>query len=161
MALDDLRLRAATYADADALLRWRNDPESRAASFQQREVSRAEHGAWLERKLADPDTQLLVGTACGSPLGAVRLERAGDDVLEAHIVLAPEARGRGFAPALLSMAARECGARNGPARIRARVKSANVRSRRAFERAGFRKGSEREGVVLYELDVRRVGDDQD
>jgi predicted dehydrogenase/RimJ/RimL family protein N-acetyltransferase len=133
----DLGLRRATDRDADLLLRWRNDPIARAASFDTKEIRPAEHRAWLEQKLADPGTRLLVATTDGVPVGQLRLEVAGKDVVELHIALAPEARRRGLAPPLIVLAAHEHAPALGAARLLARIKPGNEPSRRAFIRAGF------------------------
>jgi predicted dehydrogenase/RimJ/RimL family protein N-acetyltransferase len=133
-----LALRAATTEDAERLLGWRNDPATRAASFNEAEVSSGEHRAWLARTLADPDRRLFVATANGVPVGQLRLDRLSGGDVEVHIALAHEARGRGLAAPLLELVVRERAAVLGGTRVFARVKRGNEPSRRAFLRAGFR-----------------------
>ena len=80
----DLWVRPATEADADALLRWRNDPVTRAASRDTGEVGAEQHRAWLAATLADPGRHLLlaVGRAgatsapCGGTAGTTASGRS-------------------------------------------------------------------------------------
>jgi RimJ/RimL family protein N-acetyltransferase len=141
-----LRLRPATIADADLLLAWRNDPETRAASFTSDEISRDTHVRWLERKLADADCALLIVEHGGQPVGQVRLDREGD-AAEIHIALAPAARGRSLGREALRAAVTATPEVLGARRVEARVKEDNVASLRAFEAAGFRVVGRERGVV--------------
>jgi RimJ/RimL family protein N-acetyltransferase len=77
------RLRRATEADAELLLEWRNDPDTRSASFEQQPIGIEEHRAWLGRRLADPDCVLLVVELDGTPSGSMRLDRDEPDTAEA------------------------------------------------------------------------------
>jgi predicted dehydrogenase/RimJ/RimL family protein N-acetyltransferase len=133
-----LVLRAAQREDADELLRWRNDPATRSASFNSKEISRAEHIAWLERSLADPARRLLVAISDGVAIGQVRLDRVQDATVELHVALAPEARSHGIAPHLLVLAAREHASALKATRVVARVRADNEPSKRSFSKAGFR-----------------------
>lgn len=145
-----LALRAATSEDAERLLRWRNDPATRAASFNEDEVSSGEHRAWMARTLADPGRRLFVATAGDVPVGQLRLDRLPDGDLEVHIVLAPEARGRGLAAPLLTLVIRDHARTLASTRVLARVRPSNEPSRRAFLRAGFRPCAERAGEWRFE-----------
>jgi predicted dehydrogenase/RimJ/RimL family protein N-acetyltransferase len=146
-----LTLRAATHEDAADLLRWRNDPATRAASFNGEEVSTGEHVEWLKRVLADPGARLLVAIENRVPVGQLRLERVGPDTVEVHIGLAPEARGRGLATAVLALPARRHAEELGARRMIARIKPENEPSIRSFRRAGFRPDREHVGEWHFEL----------
>ncbi|MDQ4116552.1 MAG: bifunctional UDP-2,4-diacetamido-2,4,6-trideoxy-beta-L-altropyranose hydrolase/GNAT family N-acetyltransferase, partial [Actinomycetota bacterium] len=100
-----LTTRPATTADADMLLAWRNDPETRRWSRTPAPVHAVEHRAWLERSLASGDRMLLVvEDACG-PVGTVRWDR-GPHGWEVSITVAPERRGAGLAGPVLAAAER-------------------------------------------------------
>jgi RimJ/RimL family protein N-acetyltransferase len=130
-------LRLARASDAALLLDWRNDPGVRAASFSQDPVSLSEHEGWLARKLDDPDTRVLIAEQDELPIGQVRLERIGANVVEVHVSLAGEVRGQGFAPKVLALGAGVALEEFGPGTMVARVKPSNERSLRAFFAAGF------------------------
>jgi RimJ/RimL family protein N-acetyltransferase len=151
---DDPSLRPATMSDAELLLEWRNDPKTREASFQQEAIALEEHREWLASRLGDPDCALFVIELEGRPAGSVRLDRDGDEEAEIHIVVAPESRGAGLASPALDLASEQAGELLGVRRVRARVKSGNEASLRAFRSAGFE--PVREGDDVVEL-VRASG----
>jgi RimJ/RimL family protein N-acetyltransferase len=147
-----LALRTATLEDAEDLLRWRNDPMTRSASFNREEISPAEHAAWLERTLADPERRLLVATEDGVPVGQLRLDRVQEDTVEVHIALAPAARGHGLAAGLIALAARDHAHTLGATRVLAHVKPDNEPSKRSFRRAGFHLHEEHAEAWWLELE---------
>lgn len=128
----------ATAADSDLLLSWRNDPETRRRSLNPAEVSPAEHGAWFDRVLADPDRELLLVRHDGEPVGTVRFDRDTGTDREVSITLAPQQRGRGRAATVLACG-EELLAAELPAgcRVTARVKVDNAASGALFRRAGY------------------------
>ena len=142
-----LALRHLEAGDAELLLRWRNDPDTRAASFTQEPIPLDEHREWLARRLADPHCAIYVAESDGGPVAQVRVERRTAGSGEIHVVVAPEARGRGVARRAIAMAA-EAGARELELEsIEARVKPGNEASLRAFRAAGFGEEEERDGLV--------------
>lgn len=132
-----VRLRPARAADADRLFIWRNDPETRRASFNGAEVTRLEHERWLASALVRPDRRLYVALVDGVEAGAVRLDLAGEEA-EVSVTVAPEWRGRGVGGLALRAVAAEAFGALGLHRLTAKIKQSNPASRGAFERAGFR-----------------------
>jgi RimJ/RimL family protein N-acetyltransferase len=136
-----LALREATAEDAELLLAWRNDPVTRANSFEQGAIELESHRAWLTRKLASPDTRLWILTDDGVPAGQVRYDRRGH-AGEVSVAIAPEFRGRGFGSAILRLSAPRACSELALSEIRALVKPSNQASLAAFERAGFQRGDD-------------------
>lgn len=136
---DEVTLRPATDGDADLLLRWANDPLTRASGFHADLIEPAEHRAWLADRLARPDRPLLVAIHAGEPIGVIRLDPAGSGEVEVGIALAPEFRGRGLAGRVLSagLAWAERDAALSPRSYVARIRPANARSLALFRRQGF------------------------
>ena len=132
-----VRLRTATPDDAGQLLAWRNDPETRRASFSETEVARADHERWLAETLSRGDRHLYVAVADGRDVGTARLDVCGAEA-EVSITVAPEWRGRGLATAMLRALTDEAFDRLALSRLVARVKASNPGSRAVFERVGFR-----------------------
>lgn len=64
-------LRPATDADRDAVLRWRNHPDVRAASLTRHEISAEEHAAWWKAALVDPARKVLIYERREVPSGVV------------------------------------------------------------------------------------------
>ena len=140
-------LRPAAAGDAEALWRWRNDPVTRGASYDEREVPLDVHTRWFEEALGRPDRRIWIVEADGAAAGMVRLDLAEGEAT-VSINLAPEWRGRGVGPEALSLLAREAFEGLRLARITALVKAGNPASRAAFERAGFSVSRDADPVVL-------------
>lgn len=131
-----LTLREVTNADAELLLRWRNDETTRAMSVSQGEVSLEDHRAWLARSLASEARVLRIARAESGDVGVLRLDRGEHGEWEISLTIAPEARGAGHATGLLR--AGEALARGlGALRLVARIRPENERSVRAFKAAGY------------------------
>jgi CMP-N-acetylneuraminic acid synthetase/ribosomal protein S18 acetylase RimI-like enzyme len=142
-------LRAAAAGDRLALWRWRNDPGTRRASFDSREIPLDEHTRWLAQSLALRERRLwiVVGEG-GADAGVVRLDVEGRSAT-VSIALAPEARGRGLGTAALRALAAEAFGSLGLATLRARVKRDNRASLAVFRRAGYAvRARTREAVEL-------------
>lgn len=140
-----IRLRRATFADADRLLEWRNDPQTRAMSFDSTPVASEAHRQWMERVLASARELIFIAELNGSPVGTCRLTR-DSDVGEAHIAIAAEHRGRELAAPILEALVGEA-LKLSCVRVIAHVKEQNVPSVSAFRRAGFTEAS-RDGSVI-------------
>ena len=151
-----IRLRSATARDADRLLAWRNDSVTRSAAFTQGEVAPEEHRRWLAAKLADPRSAIFIAEDEdeGAAVGQVRID-VEDGRGELHLTVAPEARGRGHAPAILRLAVAEASRRPDVAVLEARVKAGNEASLRAFRRAGFAELPAADELVRFELALDR------
>ena len=136
MSAPRVTLRPATPADGEALWRWRNDPATRRASFDEREIPWAEHARWFADALGRADRRVFVVEADGVAAGTVRLDRAGREA-SVSISVAPEWRGRGVGTEALRLLCRAEAGEAGLERLVARVKPGNPASRAAFARAGF------------------------
>ena len=129
--------------DARTLLRWRNDPHTRAASHQVGEVTLLEHVQWLERTLASPTCKLYIAEVDGQPVGTMRADIT-DGVTSLSWTVAPEVRRRSVGRQMVSMLAASI---SGP--IRAEVKASNVASQRIAEAAGMTVERSENGALHY------------
>jgi RimJ/RimL family protein N-acetyltransferase len=113
---------------------WANDDESRRASHGREPIAWSEHSAWFETRLKDSGTTFFVAEAEDhQPVGCIRFEST-DRWASARLsyVVAPEARGRGFARTIVSAGSDELRRRRGGVRIVADTMRANPRSVRVF-----------------------------
>ena len=141
-----ITLRPASTADEALLLRWANDPVTRAAGFHVASITPDEHHRWLAGRLSSTAGRLFVGMSEGTPVGQVRLDRDPGGRVEVGISVAPEVRGRGIGRELLHAALR---AARGDADLDARTFVARIRPENAtsvalFEGAGFLLAAETE-----------------
>ncbi|MEC5388052.1 GNAT family N-acetyltransferase [Uliginosibacterium sp. H3] len=140
-----IRLRPATLQDAELLLAWRNDLQTRLASHGTHEIPLAEHWAWLDLVLADPARRLLIAELDDVPVGSIRVDTASDDVAELSWTVAPSARGQGVGTRMLIAALSEV-----TGSVRAEVKIGNVASMKMAEAAGLVLVREEQGVLHYQ-----------
>lgn len=130
-------LRPAGADDAVAVWSWRQDADTRAASFSGGDIALDDHLAWFADGLVDDRRRLYIVEAAGVPAGVVRFDGHGDGRWEISINLAPGARGAGLgAPAIDAGVARLAGDET-VSEVTARVRPTNEASLRAFRRAGF------------------------
>lgn len=143
-----LTLRPATSADAQMLLKWRNDPVSRAMSGQSDVVTKAEHIGWFEAALSDPNRLIHIGEWNGAPFGMVRLDIGAEGMATVSIAIAPQQRGKGLARALL-----RCAIEASPTpRFRALIKPDNGSSIATFAGLGFFRVAEADGFLEYRME---------
>ena len=147
-----VRLRAASAADCERVGSWRNDPETRAASFESAEIPWDTHVRWFGDALSREDRRILVVEADGEPAGTVRLDIAGADAT-VSIHLAREWRGRGVGTRALTALADLAFGELAIGRLLASVKANNHASLAAFAKAGFVRVAS--GAVV-ELERRRA-----
>jgi UDP-2,4-diacetamido-2,4,6-trideoxy-beta-L-altropyranose hydrolase len=147
-----LDLREATAADADLLREWRNDPDVRRNSFDQRVVEEAAHRRWLAVKLAARGrTRIWILTEDGVPAGQIRYDVDGA-AAQISFSIGARFRGRGLGTAIVQLSAPRACRELGVRELRAFVKEMNVASIAAFIRAGFR----READTLVDGDAAAV-----
>ena len=131
-----ITVRDATMDDCLHLLRWRNDPATRAVSRSTEAIDLDSHAPWLERTLQRDDRELLIVEFEGRPVGMVRFD-AEDSAWEISINMAPESRGRGYARAALSEAEQLFFRRHPGTSIVAFIRADNSASAGLFDRAGY------------------------
>jgi len=134
-----IRMRSATPDDLMMIWKWRNEPQTRAVSFNPAWIPLDEHKQWFSRNLADPLSRILIATDLdGSPVGEVRFSLQGDEA-EISVVLDPHYRGKGMGQYLIHSGARYLFETTGILKIHSYIKRENEISWRAFLRAGFRR----------------------
>lgn len=132
-----LTVREATEADAELLLRWRNDPATRQWSRSADEVAWDDHVDWLRRVLSSADRLLFVAERNGAPVGTVRFDRETATSWEVSITVAPECRGQGLSSRLLAAAEVALWQRRTGTAVIARVHEHNTPSTALFRAAGY------------------------
>lgn len=151
-----MRVRDAALADAQLLLTWANDEETRRQSFSPQAISLEQHLDWLHGVLADERRTIYIAERAAEPVGTVRFERA-DDVDVISVTVAPEHRGRGLAASILAAGTNRWRDSHPGSRIRAEIRAGNEASIRAFHRAGFQEVTsvtdERREVRIMELNA--------
>lgn len=138
-----LTFRPATMEDADLLLAWRNDADTRANSHTTELVQREAHVGWLTAALTNPHRDIRIAELDGIPVGTIRVDDAGA-YYELSWTIAPGARGQGTGKALLKATLSSL---DKPAY--AEVKAGNPASQRMAEQAGMTLAREENSVFYY------------
>lgn len=132
-----IAVREAVADDGEQVFLWANDSDTRAASFNSGMISWDGHCNWFIERLSDENCLFLIcGDEQGHSFGGVRFDIAADEA-KVSINLDPGARGRGWAGFIIIRAVDELFGRRGIRKVNAFIKPENLRSARAFERAGF------------------------
>jgi RimJ/RimL family protein N-acetyltransferase len=149
-----ITLRRAGWRDLSRLYRWRNDAETRAMMRGTAPIGRLEHLAWwlrlCQRSRQSPVAarQFVAEDEVGAPIGAGRLDIVGV-VADFDLLVAPDARGRGYGTALIGALVEEAAAL-GCRRCTAVVRVENLGSRRAFLRNRFTLIGSADGYFVLE-----------
>lgn len=142
----NITLRNAAMEDAEMLLLWRNDEETRRQSFNTDVVPLENHIKWLTAVLANPARLLFVAEVDGIPSGTIRADKDADGSSELSWTVAPEMRGRGIGKVMLIAACELL-----PGDLTAQVKTENAASMNIAESVGFVLEKEEDGVLHYRL----------
>lgn len=152
MTASSVIVRKAVEADSELIWKWRNDPDTRAASRTTEEVPWSGHKRWFARALADPNRQLLLGSLQDEPIGVVRFDRLIPPTQwEVSINLAPVSRGRRLSVPLLAAGHVWLAENYGEPLVVAYIRETNTASLRTFERAGYVEKAVEDGWTRLEL----------
>lgn len=128
--------RESVFSDAPLLYQWANDPDTRKASFNPRQISWQEHQRWLSQTLKDPLIHLYIVSQNSRPVGTYRLHIKNDRAF-VSVSVAPHSRYQGFGALLLGLLVKTAGSL-GTKTLIAQVRTDNPASRRLFEKCGFK-----------------------
>jgi len=121
---------------------WANDIATRAASFNTEQISWSSHEIWFRKKLANPECRLFVAHDVEDhPVGQIRFDERGGTAT-VSVSVAPERRGEGFCAEMIDTACSRVLSNGWESGFVAFVKPSNMRSLRAFSRAGFLRDGE-------------------
>lgn len=132
-----VRLRIATFDDARQLWEWRNEDETRAASFSTKHIPYNDHIRWFEEKLNNENIRFLIALDRNNrSVGYARLDLERDTA-EINLTIDKMHRGKGLGSALIQ-AATEFALNDLKVRcVVAHTRINNDASVAAFHRAGF------------------------
>jgi UDP-2,4-diacetamido-2,4,6-trideoxy-beta-L-altropyranose hydrolase len=133
-----MHLRNAETEDARLLHDWANDPEVRSMAFASDPIEWEEHKRWFEKRLRDPNTQIYVAVQDSEPVGQIRFDVVSDSAAEVDVHTKPGLRGKGLGTQIISLGVTHFFTKSSVQTIHAIIKPENAKSRRAFEKAGFK-----------------------
>ena len=90
-------LRKAKFDDWKILLDWRNDPISRANSFDQNEITEETHKSWFSKSLKNPERSIyILEDKEKKALGTIRCDLNQDNTKTLSWNINPSNRGQGY-----------------------------------------------------------------
>ena len=131
-------LRDAETDDARLIYEWANDPEVRSMAFNSDPIEWDGHKKWFEKRLQDPNTQIYVAVQHSKMVGQIRFTVINDSNAEVDVHTKARLRGNGIGTQIISKGIAHFFAKSSVQTIHAIIKSENTKSRRAFEKAGFK-----------------------
>lgn len=138
LAATALTVRRALLDDGAVMHAWRNAKETRAVSFEARDIPLEQHMRWLADALADPRRLLLVGQVGPRRVGVIRFDSQTDNWSEVSLYLDPELHGLGLGQAMLAAGEKHAAAAGiAAAGFVARIVDGNARSAGMFAAAGY------------------------
>jgi UDP-2,4-diacetamido-2,4,6-trideoxy-beta-L-altropyranose hydrolase len=153
MMTETITLRRATPEDCEATFHWRNDPSVRQHSINAAAIDRETHQRWFAKSLENPDRIILIGEVQGKPVGVLRYDLAGNQAA-VSVYLVPGFAGKGFGTSLLIAGSDWMNQKYSTiTTIEATVLHANVASRKAFEKAGYKLAHEDENFLIYHFNL--------
>lgn len=129
------RLRPARASDMEQVFHHANDPLVRQNSLRQAPIEWASHVQWFTARLNRQESPFyIVEHTSGAYMGQVRLDPQENGQVRISISLTAAWRGKGLSSAIIRRAIRAAECRS----VVATIRTENLASQRAFEKAGFR-----------------------
>ena len=156
MIQTDFSLRAATSADEDILLRWRNLPEVYQFFKEARPVTEQEHQGWFRAVLARNDRAIFLGILREQEVGMVRLDFNSDlSSATVSVHLDPKFFGRGLGAQLL-LAVERRAKKQYPRLVEfmAEIHEQNTTSMKTFEKCGYGPFDKANNFHIYRKSLR-------
>jgi RimJ/RimL family protein N-acetyltransferase len=139
---EDLFMRPVREDDSRRVWEWANDKDVRDASFNSDPIPWETHTRWFDGRRNDPRVTMWIVEMGGAPVGVIRFEPLDVEGL-VSVTLDKNVRGQGWGPKIISLATRRfLQSANSPV-VHAFIKKRNVRSKIAFERAGYKLAGEK------------------
>lgn len=132
-----ITLRPAQKDDCFLIWEWANDPVTRAQSFSTHFIPRENHRRWFHQKLNETTTLFYIALGPENrPIGQIRYQIENTSAV-VSVSVAPDSRGLGYGAAIIQSGSQEIWQTTHVDLIHAYIKSENIASLRAFEKAGF------------------------
>ncbi len=144
----EIKIRPAQLNDAQRIWEIRNEPASLAVAASQETIPMAQHVAWFSNKyFANSGHVCFVAESDGNVVGYCRFDLDGDHYLNS-IAVSSSMHSKGIGTLLLNQSIEQLKTDKS---IHAEVRRHNVVSIKMFERCGFKKISEDDQNIYYQL----------
>jgi RimJ/RimL family protein N-acetyltransferase len=132
----DIRQAEENVKDAEKMLEWRSDEEARKTALNE-EIDWKEHWRWYKKSINNPNKYIFFGVLNKEDIGLLRFEPKEKYVFLISVYLAPDYRRKGIGPELIKKGCEKMFKENKCKKIIAKIKTDNIISINAFEKANF------------------------
>lgn len=133
-----LTFRNASIKDVNIFYNWTNEADVRKQSYSSDEIEFSDHKKWFEEKISDPFCNLLVfQNNKEESVGQVRIQKESSNEVVIGISVDKNHRGKKYAVQMLKSASSYFLKLNPNFIINAYIKKENIKSKKAFENAGY------------------------
>lgn len=145
-----LRLRRARREDCDLLYAWVNDEAVRRNAFNTRMIEYEDHVRWFKDKLSRRDNIIFICDLEKIPIGQIRVDFQDNNTGLISYSIAEGFRGRGYGTELLKLIAEKIKKYRPEIKVlTGKVKRENAASRKAFEKAGYKRVDRDEYIEYF------------
>ena len=137
----NIQFRKVSIEDAEMILLWRNHPEVRNYSFNKSMISFDEHLEWIKKTLASDRKLMLIAVdlLLKKDIGVVLFSYLDDFKAEISIYLNYDMFGKGYGSSVIRESIEYLTLlKPSIIEVIANVVPGNIRSKKVFEKAGFR-----------------------
>jgi len=149
-----LDFRVATINDLEITYEWARNPDVRAFSIQNHQISSEEHEQWFRQKINDERCVYFVVTYFEEPIGSFRLDLLGDGAARISYLLDPKHHGKGLGRKVLEQGIEEVKGMEDVRLLIGQVFIANEPSKHLFESLGFEITNEEEGLLTFKKAIK-------
>lgn len=144
----EIKVRPVQLSDIQKIWEIRNEPASLAVTASSEIIPLPKHTAWFENKyFKQQDSFCFVGEIDENVIGYSRFDINGNHYVNS-IAVSSSMHGKGMGTFLLKQSIEQL---KSPLPIHAEVRKYNLASIKMFERVGFKKISEDEKNIYYQL----------
>jgi len=134
-----LSVRKAGEQDLECCYHWANDPEVRAQSYNQANITLQEHLAWFNNKLKDSNSYFYILESENEPVAQIRFQVTGGEAVLGYLA-SSTIRAKGLGTTIIGKGIEAfVNDYRQHVHIIGYVKKANIASQRSFERLAFKK----------------------
>jgi spore coat polysaccharide biosynthesis protein SpsF len=130
------------------ILAWRNDPQTRAASFNKEEIDPESHIKWFRGKLEDENSELFILTDGRYKLGHIRIDISGSTGTISYMIN-PEHRGKGYGNEIIRLLDTVIDQKISV--LSAFVEKENTASQKCFEKNGYNRSEDGDAIKYTKL----------
>ncbi|MDP3791539.1 MAG: GNAT family N-acetyltransferase [Candidatus Omnitrophota bacterium] len=142
-------LRTATRDDCKDLWKWRNRPEIRKNSFNDKPVPWCTHKKWFDCKMQDNNSRIYICQQGQDKAGVIRFEVRGRSVI-VSVNTNPVFFNRGFGTGMVKLGTKKAFSEFGSSKpIFAEIKKENQVSRKVFLKAGYKYAGHNDKGIIY------------